>query len=190
MPRPLRPAIINGVYHITARGNNGESIFVDDYDRYAYLALLARARLKMVRIFAYGLMTNHLHLVLQTLAANISSIMHALQGKYAYSFNRRYQRRGHLFASRFYSKVIEDESQLLETTRYIHLNPVQAGIVRAPEDYPWTSYRYYVQPGISQTIVDPGPVLELISRNPARSSAAYERFVKDRLTKDPTARTE
>lgn len=173
MPRPLRLAFENGIYHVTARGNNGECIFLDDYDRYAFLALMARiGRLQVVHILAYGLMTNHLHLVIQTPMANISATMHRLNGPYAYTFNRRHGRKGHLFERRFYSKIIHNDVQLLETTRYIHLNPVEAGLVKAPQEYPWTSYRFYIQE-MSQSLVDPRPVLELLSRDAAASRKAY-----------------
>lgn len=180
MPRPPRPAFAGATYHVTARGNNGEFIYSDDYDRYAYLALLTKAvRTMSVRVFAYVLMTNHMHLVLQTQAANISGTIHRLHGPYAYAYNRRHGRRGHLFERRFGSEVVEDDAYLLEVTRYIHLNPVRAGLAVAPEGYPWSSFRYYVDSGSEQTLVDVRPVLGLFGLDLLKSSAAYVRFTRN-----------
>lgn len=180
MARPPRPAFAEATYHITARGNNGSDIFTDDYDRYAYLALLARTvRSQVVRLFAYALMTTHVHLVLQTTAPNVSKAIHSLHSPYANAFNRRHGRRGHLFESRFRSKLVENDAYLLEATRYTHLNPVRAGAVKNPGDYVWTSYRAYITPysQARQTVADIWPVLELFSVDPKASRASYERFV-------------
>jgi len=182
MGRAPRPGIAGATYHITARGNAGADIFSDDYDRYAYLALLARAvRLMEVRVFAYSLMTNHVHLVLQTTAPNVSTAVQRLHGPYAYAYNRRYGRRGHLFEGRFRSKLIEEDSYLLEATRYTHLNPVRGGLVDLPENYPWSSFRFYLAADARapQTIVDVWPVLKLFNEDPVASRAAYERFVRE-----------
>lgn len=186
MARPPRPAFAGATYHITARGNNGEDIFADDYDRYAYLALVARTlRLMTVRLFAYALMTTHVHLVLQTASANVSATIHRLHGAYAQAFNRRYGRRGHLFEGRFRSKPIEDNVYLLEATRYTHLNPVEAGLAASPEEYPWSSYRAYLALAdpTRQTLVEVEPVLQLFSADPQVSRRAYERFVLEGMTK-------
>ncbi len=185
MGRPLRPVFAGATYHITARGNNGENIFSDDYDRYAYLALLAKAvRSMKMRLFAYSLMTTHVHLVCQTAEANISATICRLHGSYAFSFNRRYDRHGHLFEGRFRSRLIEDDAYLLEATRYTHLNPVRAGLVNGPEDHVWSSYRCYVAPEeqTRQTMVDVWPVLQLFSEDPQASRRAYERFVREGMT--------
>ena len=185
MARLPRPAFAQATYHITARGNNGLDIFTDDYDRYAYLALLAKTiRSQVVRLFAYALMTTHVHLVLQTTAPNISTAIHALHSPYANAFNRRHGHRGHLFESRFRSKLVDDDAYLLEATRYTHLNPVRAGAVKNPKDYVWSSYRAYIAPynQARQTVADIWPVLELFSADPKVSRPAYERFVLEGLT--------
>ena len=185
MARLPRPAFAQATYHITARGNDGLDIFTDDYDRYAYLALLAKTiRSQVVRLFAYALMTTHVHLVLQTTAPNISTAIHALHSPYANAFNRRHGHRGHLFESRFRSKLVDDDAYLLEATRYTHLNPVRAGAVKTPEDYLWSSYRAYIAPysQVGQTVADIWPVLELFSADPKVSRPAYERFVLEGLT--------
>lgn len=188
MPRPLRAAFANATYHITARGNNSESLFRDTYDRYDYLSILARLKGRLpIRIFAYALLTNHIHLVLQTPDANVSSAMRLLHGAYAAGFNRKYKRTGHLFGGRFRSRIIDDDQYLLEATRYVHLNPVRAGLAESPEDYPWSSYRLYVSPEVQESFIDPRPVLGLLSAGDAASRGAYARFVIDRVEKQEKA---
>jgi len=178
--RPPRPAFAGATYHVVARGNNSSDVFTDDYDRYAYLALLAKAiRAQELRLFAYALMTTHLHLVLQTTTPNISRTIHVIHSPYAHAFNRRHGCRGHLFEGRFRSKLIDTDAYLLEATRYAHLNPVNAGAVKNPEDYAWSSYRAYIAPysRTQQTLVEVWPVLELFSADPRVSRPAYVRFV-------------
>ncbi|MBI2200549.1 MAG: transposase [Armatimonadetes bacterium] len=115
MSRPPRPAFPGATYHITARGNNGERIFGDDADRYAYLVQLAKALRTMdVRLFAYALMSNHVHLALQTTQPNVSAMVRWLHTRHARQFNRRHGRINHLFGERFHSKVITDDLYLLE----------------------------------------------------------------------------
>lgn len=132
-----------------------------------------------VKTLAYVLMSNHIHLVLQTAAPNISAAIHRLHGPYAACYNRRHGRTDHVFGRRFHSSVVDDDIYLLALTRYIHRNPVRAGLVSQPEDYPWSSFRSYVGPGSDQSVVDPRPVLELISTNLVKSRLAYARFVRD-----------
>ena len=183
LPRPPRLLFASGTYHVTARGNNGDDIFRDDNDRATYLQLLAKAASETaVRILAYALMSNHLHLVVHTPAPNLHVLIHRAHRPYAAGFNRAYGRSGHLFGSRYHSKTVLDDSQLLETTRYIHLNPVVAGLVRRPEDFPWSSYRSYITPHHDYQLVDPGPVLDLLARVRGSACAAYEAFVLSALT--------
>lgn len=180
MPRSPRILVADGTYHVTARGNNGEAIFRDDLDRSLYLQLLAKAvSVTMVRVLAHVLMTNHVHLVLQTAAPNLSDAIHRVNSAYAVRFNRRHVRTGHLFGSRYHGTLVVDDTQLLEATRYVHLNPVRAGVTRRPEDYPWSSYASYVRPRSEEGLVDPRPVLELLANNPRQARAAYEKFVLD-----------
>lgn len=182
MGRPHRIVFAGATYHVWARGNNKQVIFVDDTDRYAYLTLLAKsARAAELRILAYVLMPNHTHLVVQTRAANLSQAIHQLHGPYAMFHNRRHGRINHLFGNRFRSHLITIDSYLLSVTRYIHRNPVRAGLCAKPEEYPWSSYRAYVETSTKETPVDPEPVLALISSDAIRSRQAYVRFVEAQL---------
>lgn len=186
MPRPPRLVFAGATYHVTGRGNNGERIFNDDADRYAYLVLLAKTmRVMAARLFAYALMSNHVHLVLQTTAANISATIHRLHGPYAAYYNRQHGRNGHLFGRRFYSELVEEDAYLLELTRYVHLNPVRAGLAAHPKDYPWTSYGLYMSHS-NQSLVDIGVILELLGSDLSRSRMAYATFVDGEITSKQT----
>lgn len=180
MSRPPRPVFAGATYHITARGNNSEAIFVDDADRYAYLVSLARAlRTLDARLFAYALMTNHVHLVLRTAQPNVSALVQWLHTRYAKHFNRRHGRANHVFGDRFRSRVIDDDLYLVDATVYLHLNPWRAGLAAHPADYPWTSYQAYVAGG--PVMVDVRPVLEIFGKDLRRSRQAYAALVSTEL---------
>lgn len=178
MSREPRVIVAGGIYHIYARGNNKRNIFHDSVDRYWYIQLLAKcAREYASQLFVYMLMSNHIHLILRVKNPNLDKLVHSLHGPYAARFNRRHGLVGHTFASRYRSKLITEDVYLLNATRYIHRNPIRAGLVARPEDYPWSSYRYYVRRGHSEALVDPTPVLSLLSSDATRQCAAYEQFV-------------
>ena len=141
MARPLREEVAGGLYHVYARGNNRRPIYLADGDRSEYLRLLARtARCRQWNCLAYCLMENHVHLLLETPLPNLSAGMQQLHGEYARRFNDRYGAVGHLFQSRFGSKRVLDDPQLLAVLRYIAMNPVEAGLCHRPEEYDWSSY--------------------------------------------------
>lgn len=142
MARPLRLEFPGALYHVISRGNERGPIFVDDLDRADFLNLLGSVVLKETfRLHAYCLLGNHYHLLLETLAGQLSRGMHRLNGRYAQRFNARHERCGHLFEGRFKALIVEKESHLLELQRYIVLNPVRAGLVGRPQDWRWSSYR-------------------------------------------------
>jgi putative transposase len=142
MARPLRIEYEGGVYHITARGNAGKEIYLEDGDREHFLEILGSSVERFHWIcHAYCLLGNHYHLLLETPEPNLSRGMQYLNGVYTQWFNRHHARYGHLFQGRFKSIVVEKESYLLELARYIVLNPVRAGLVRSARDWRWSSYR-------------------------------------------------
>lgn len=131
-------------YHITSRGLRKSPLFHDDYDRYKYLDLLKEAIEQYpFHLQAYCLMTNHIHLQIESIETTPSQILKLLHTKYAKYFNKRYDFSGHVFESRYGSELITAIDYELEVNRYIHLNPVKANLVKNPEDYPWSSYRTY-----------------------------------------------
>jgi putative transposase len=131
-------------YHITSRGLRKSPLFYDDYDRYKYLDLLKEAIEQYpFHLQAYCLMTNHIHLQIESIETTPSQILKLLHTKYAKYFNKRYDFSGHVFESRYGSELITAIDYELEVNRYIHLNPVKANLVKKPEDYRWSSYRTY-----------------------------------------------
>ena len=183
MPRPPRLLGAGATYHITARGNNGEVIFTDDLDRYRYLTRLAEARRAYeFRLFAYVLMSNHVHLVVQASQPNVSSAIQSIHGRHATEFNRKLGRHGHLFGGRFKARAVEGNEDLLQVTSYIHLNPVRAGLVVEPEDYSWSSFRLYLEPATADSLVDQAPVLGILSVDVDRARLAYVEFIRRAAT--------
>jgi putative transposase len=143
MGRLVRSTLDDGLFHVTARGVVGVSIVRDDVDCLRWLALLGRdAARQRWQIEAYCLMTTHFHLVLATKVDALSAGMERLNGDYARSFNHRHNRRGHLFAERFSSWVIEGDEYLENTVRYVLLNPVRAGLCRHAKDWRWSGSRW------------------------------------------------
>jgi REP element-mobilizing transposase RayT len=142
MARPLRIEFPGAIYHLTNRGNAGQTIFEDDVDRIAFLSVLGDVVDRMGWLcHAYCLMENHYHLMAETPEANLSDGMRRLNGTYTQRFNRRHERFGHLFQGRYKAILVERESHLLELCRYVVLNPVRAGLVRSANAFPWSSYR-------------------------------------------------
>ncbi len=141
MSRPLRIEFPGAAYHITSRGNEKKAIFRNDQDKKSYLELLALV-VKRFHWLCHGycLLGNHYHLLIETLESNLSRGMKQLNGIYTQKFNNKYKRVGHLFQGRYKAILVEKESYLLELSRYIVLNPVRAGIVSQPEEWPWSSY--------------------------------------------------
>ena len=128
-------------YHVTARGTGRMSIFLDAVDRRRFLALLGVVVAHHeLDCHAYCLMTNHYHLVVTTTRANLSRAMQQLNGRYAERWNRRHERVGHLFQGRYGAQLVQDGAYFLTVCRYVALNPVRAGLVTAPERWPWSSF--------------------------------------------------
>lgn len=142
MARPLRVQFPGAIYHITSRGNAGLPIFADDVDRHDLLLLFHETVSRFNWLFyAYCLMDNHYHLLVETVDGNLSQGMRHINGVYTQRHNRRNSRAGHVFQGRYKSILVERESYLLELCRYVVLNPVRAGMVNLPEQYIWSSYR-------------------------------------------------
>jgi REP element-mobilizing transposase RayT len=142
MARPLRIEFPGALYHVTARGNHRQDIFVDNEDRQRFLDILAHtARRYNLLCHAYCLMDNHYHLVLETPDGDLAKAMRQVGAVYTQAYNRRHNKSGHLFQGRYKAILVEREGHLLELIRYVVLNPVRAGASRTPEAWPWSSYR-------------------------------------------------
>lgn len=141
MARPLRIEFPGAIYHVTSRGDRREDIFEDDLDRRNFLELVAQALQRFDAVaLAYCLMDNHYHFVIHTRRANLSRLMRQINGLYTQAYNRRHNKVGHLFQGRFKGILVDRDAYLLEVCRYVDLNPVRARRVRAPGNWPWSSY--------------------------------------------------
>ncbi len=179
MARPLRIEFPGALYHITSRGNAGQDIFLDDKDRFAFLDVLQEVVDRFAwRCYAYCLMPNHYHLLVETLEPTLSRGMRHLNGVYTQLFNRRHGRSGHLLQGRFKAILVEKESHLLEAARYIVWNPVRAGLVRHPKDWKWSSYRATAGLAPCPPFLSVGFILAQFSSDPERAVRAYRRFVQ------------
>ena len=144
MGRPLRIEYPGAHYHVTARGNEQKDVFKNQKDREQFLAYLESAVVRYgAVIHAFCLMNNHYHLLLETPSGNLSQIMQHINGAYTNYFNTKRKRSGHLFQGRYKAILIEADEYAMELSRYIHLNPVRAGIVSSPEAFRWSSYPDY-----------------------------------------------
>jgi putative transposase len=176
-PRVEVPA---GYYHLGTRGNNQRAIFFDDEDRLLFLAMLRRiARRYGWTVYAYCLMTNHYHLVIQLSDRGLSRGMCELNGGYAIASNARHGRTNHVFGRRFWDAPIERQAHLLETCRYVVLNPVRAGILDKAAEWPWSSYRSCAGEQHAPTFLAVGELLGLFGANPGAARAAYRRYVSE-----------
>ncbi len=179
MARPLRIEFAGGLYHVMSRGNERQPIVRDDTDRRKRLDWLRRTiETYGWRLYAFALMVNHEHLFVQTPEPNLSAGMQFLNGSYTGYFNDRHRRVGHLFQGRFKSQLVDEEGYYHEVSRYIHLNPVRAGIVAQPEMYPWSSFPGYQWANRQLPWVAYDRVLREFGRDAAEARRAYARFVR------------
>lgn len=180
MPRKAREKAECSIYHISVRGNNKQNIFLDEQDRIEYLARLRRYKETYnVGIYAYCLMTNHVHLLVFDNGQDISRFMQGLNLSYAIYFNKKHGRSGHLFQERFTSKIVDNEGYLAYVSKYIHLNPVRAQLVEKAEDYRWSSYCAYIENN-NESIVECDFLLSHFGNKEAKSRKAYKCYMEEK----------
>ena len=178
MSRPLRIEFEGAVYHITARGNERQPIFIDDEDRLRFLNILKElTESQQIILYCYCLMTNHYHLLLETPFGNLIRNMHTIQTRYTMYFNSRQRIAGHLFQGRYKSLIVDKDNYLLELSRYIHLNPLRAGIVKRADDYNWSSCKDYLQERVG--IVDRDFILSKFGRKKSVAHKRYQVFLNE-----------
>lgn len=145
MPRRARKKGASGIYHIILRGQNRQLIFEDYEDNERFLQTIKDCKIKSgCKIYGYCLMGNHVHLLLHELDEEIGTIMRRIGSSYVYWYNWKYRRCGHLFQDRYKSEAVETDGYLLTVLRYIHQNPVKAGIEKKLSGYKWSSYNEYI----------------------------------------------
>ena len=179
MTRPLRLEFPGAVYHLTARGDRRENIFFDDADRLIFLDLLAKeVHQQHWRLYAYCLMSNHYHLLIETPEGKLVDGMRRLNGVYTQAFNRRHGRVGHVLQGRYKSILVEKETYLLELARYIVLNPVRAVMVQRADDWPWSSYGATAGKHQAPDWLDAEWIVKQFGNDPVAARSAYRRFVR------------
>jgi len=143
MPRGARILINNAYYHIINRGNQKQNIFFDASDYDAYLKIIKHyKKIFYFKVFGYCLMPNHIHLIIQPKKSQeLASIMQRLTQVYTLWFNEKYKKVGHLWQGRFKNMVINKDEYFIDCISYVEANPVKAGLVATPREYPWSSYR-------------------------------------------------
>jgi len=190
MPRRLRIEFDGAIYHVMARGNARQDIVHDDDDRRRLLVDLERAVQRFGwELLCFVVMSNHLHLLLKTPRPNLGAGMQAFLSGYAQWWGRRRRRIGHLFQGRYRAEMIEDESYYWTVSRYVHLNPVRAGLVARPEQWEWSSYPGYHELKRRRPWVAYDALLAAWSgdRGGVDPVAAYLRFVEAGLEEPPAS---
>lgn len=159
MPRQARIKSESGIYHIMLRGINQQQIFEDAEDSEKFLDILSACKeISEFRLYAYCLMGNHIHLLIKEGTETLEQMFKRICGRFVYWYNTKYRRVGHLFQDRFKSEPVDSEQYFFTVLRYIHQNPVKAGICKGVESYAYSSYSEYINPS---GLVDTDYLLEL-----------------------------
>ncbi len=179
MARALRIEYEGAFYHVTSRGNERKKIFFSKSDYRRFKSYLESAIEKYsYRLHAYVLMGNHYHLLIETGKPNLNKLMHYINGSYTNYINRRKGRIGHLFQGRYKAILIDRDNYLLELSRYIHLNPVNAGIVENPQGYPYSSYSSFIKKK-GENIVYRDLIWAMTSKKNTEAPNKYRDFVEN-----------
>lgn len=177
MARPLRLHVPGGFYHVTLRGNHRRPVFYSDGDRDLLDRIVERALADSgARLHAYCWMTNHIHLLLQVAETPLGSVMQRIASHYARAVQQHLQTTGHLFERRYHALLVDADSYLLTLLRYIHFNPVRAGLVRDPISYPWSSHCVYLGQR-QQAWVTTDFALGLFARRRGEAHVRYSEFM-------------
>jgi putative transposase len=182
MPRPVRLNLPDIPQHITQRGNNRQACFYSNEDYRLYLDLLHEAcRNHDCSLHAYVLMTNHVHLLMTpSTPEGVSMVIRDLGRDYVRTINKTYRRSGTLWEGRFKSSLVDKTRYCLTCYRYIELNPVRAGMVNHPADYPWSSFRYNAM-GQPDALITPHDCWLLLGESDEERVAVYRDLFKEKL---------
>lgn len=177
MPRRAREKSNSGIYHIMLRGINKQMIFKDEEDQVKFVQVLKECKeISGYKLFAYCLMGNHVHLLIKEEKEELEQIFKRIGTRYVYWFNNRYQRIGHLFQDRFKSEPVDDDAYFLTVLRYIHQNPVKAGLCREISAYKWSSYNDYLH-NIGITDIEFG--LSFFNDNKKETLMLFDKYMKE-----------
>lgn len=179
MARPLRIEYPGAYYQVINRGNAGENIFTDERDKEKFLEYLAKGVERFTtRIHTYCFMSNHYHLLLETPQANLSVAIQWFNVSYSVYFNKRHQRKGHLFQGRFKAILLDANGYLILLSRYIHLNPVRAKMVTHPIEYSWSSYPVFAGKKRKPDWLITETVLSYFGKEKKEATVNYKSYVE------------
>lgn len=188
MPRKLRVQFPGAIYHVTIRGNGREDIFTDDHDRKRFLQRLAESlEIYRGRLYLFCLMSNHIHLVLETPRGNLSRFMQSVETGYTVYYNFRHNRSGHVLQGRYGAKLVEGNEYLLSLSRYVHLNPIFVDKIKnlplkerieILRNYRWSSYPGYTGITRKYAFVTSCPILDLMETTKNRQRHEYRKYVE------------
>ncbi len=180
--RPPRISFAGGVYHVVTRCNNREFYFQDEEDFRMFLKILHKAKkIYKVRIFAYILTNNHVHLLIGTPEnAELSKFMQYVNGNFAKAYNKRHGRSGRFWGGRFYSTVIESDTQFFNTLIYVELNMLRCRAVDDPSEWRWSSYRAHAL-GTDDPVLDLHELYLALGNTPEERQANYQEMVAERI---------
>lgn len=182
MPRGCRCLSSSGVYHVMVRGNEKKNIFLDDKDRLRFINIIReKKKSDEFDIYAFCLMDNHAHMLIKEEIDDISRIMRRINTSYANYFNIKYDRVGHVFQGRYISEAIEDDRYLLAAVRYIHNNPVKAGIVKEPQEFTWSSYNSYLGKESFESIISIDEILGMFSKDVDRARDIFIKYSMEKV---------
>lgn len=174
MPRKPRKRSNTGIYHVMLRAVNGQTIFQDNEDYEKLIQTIGEFKeVSKYEIYAYCIMSNHVHLLIKEIKEDLGIIFRRIGAKFVYWYNWKYKRRGHLFQDRYKSEVVEDDKYFLTVLRYIHQNPIKAGIVNDVAKYSWSSYKEYLG---KDSICDIKFALGLFDDDNKKALALFRKF--------------
>jgi putative transposase len=178
MPRKARMKSKNGVYHVMLRGANKQEIFHDDADNMKFLDIVKKYKKESgMRVYAWCLMNNHVHLLVREVSEELSATMKRIGVSYASYYNWKYQTTGHLFQDRFRSESVESRLSFLKVIRYIHQNPVKAGIASGSAEWRWSSCAaFYGEPYYPGELLDSEKVYKMMSEDLAIAREEFRKF--------------
>jgi putative transposase len=174
LPRNARNISESGVYHIMLRGINRQAIFEDDEDIQRLLETIVRFKeISKYELYAYCIMSNHVHLLIKETEESVSNTIKRISGSYVFWYNKKYERCGHLFQDRFKSEAVDNDEYFLTVLRYIHQNPIKAGLVKDNSDYKWSSYNEYIKEAV---VINKDFVLKMFSSDKKKAMEMFSKF--------------
>lgn len=177
MPRPLRKVSETGIYHVMSRGSRRKVIFHSSEDKQRFINIMINKKMNgSFSLYGYCIMDNHYHLLIKEEKENLPTIMKMINAAYAIYYNEKYEGIGHVFQDRYRSEAIDNDLYLLGAIRYIHNNPIKAGMEKRIQDYAWSSYQQYFYYKSDNELINIHFVLNMLSNDFEKSVEMFNEF--------------